>query len=243
MKRIFNTISQKWPEYLLEILVITIGILGAFALNSWNEVRKDNQQEHRYLVRLLEDINKDLSEFEEALNASEQRMKRALFLMEAASDSSLITKDPTYFVTSIEQAGYTKDPVLSDHTFEEIKSSGRLSIITNEDIRTSLAIYYDAVSSSEQYDFIRQSNQLTYMDKKFGILNASQQMAAGDYFISTQFTKEEGHEVFKRMISRPEFIEWLPTAIQSKKMTIRHLIKFKNQATGLKEMIQKELTK
>ncbi|MBN7814616.1 hypothetical protein [Algoriphagus pacificus] len=59
MKRILSILKEKWPEYILEILVITIGILGAFALNNWNEQNKNRIFEKEILSLINENLSKD----------------------------------------------------------------------------------------------------------------------------------------------------------------------------------------
>ena len=58
MKKILEILKQKWAEYLLEILVIVIGILGAFALNNWKEQRQRAVSEYEVLVELHSELIK-----------------------------------------------------------------------------------------------------------------------------------------------------------------------------------------
>jgi hypothetical protein len=63
MKRILSTLSQKWPEYLIESIVIVASIWGAFALESWNDNRKQLANERIFLTNVSENLTLDSIQF------------------------------------------------------------------------------------------------------------------------------------------------------------------------------------
>ncbi|MEQ8907359.1 DUF6090 family protein [Ekhidna sp.] len=243
MKRIFITLKEKWPEYLLEILVITIGILGAFALNNWNENRKEAQLERQFLERLSDDLTKDIEEIDVSLKSVIARKECTEFLMKVVENPMLLEENPHYFITSIEYAGYTNKPSISDHTFEEIKSSGRLSAISNIEIRNALAVYYDEIENRKQYDFISQDIQLQYLNKRYGILSPEQQIAVGSFSFETDFTLEDALPVYDRMIGNKAFVAWLPAIAQSQTRSIQVFRALHKRASELKSQVDEELDK
>ena len=71
MKKILETLKQKWAEYLLEVIVITMGILGAYALNGWNENRILKVKELMILVALKDNLDANIKILELGVQTSE----------------------------------------------------------------------------------------------------------------------------------------------------------------------------
>ena len=224
-----------------EILLVVIGILIALQVNNWNEARKNRIQERNFLVRLLTDINTDIENISSSIRLNKNRMQRAEFLLASMDQPQLAEDSATYFIRSIEYAGYTNNPVVSNNTFEEIKSSGKLSIIRNEKLRSVIQEYYSWTSERGQYNFILQDNQLNYLHERRGILSPRQQINMGSFKPSKQYTPSEAKEVYERMMKKTGFLKALPTVIQSQVRTDESFESIKKQAIDLKTKIENEI--
>lgn len=235
--------TSKYLKYAIgEIVLVVIGILIALQINNWNERRMDRILEKKFLVRFDEEITTNIGSISNSIALNKNRKQRAEFLMKTIDSPQLAENSASYFIRSIEHAGYTFYPVISDNTFQEIKSSGKLSLIRNEKIRSALQQYYSWWSFDlGQYNFIREDTQLRYNHEKQGILSPSQQISMGHFFDSIIYNPADGKQVYERMLKKTGYLALLPFIIQSQIEAEGSFEDIKRQAFDLRSMIQNEL--
>ena len=74
MKKIIDLLKEKWGEYVMEILVIIIGIFGAFILNDWNEKRKEKENFLILTEQLYNSIYTDILSFESIYKSTSKQI-------------------------------------------------------------------------------------------------------------------------------------------------------------------------
>jgi hypothetical protein len=159
MKNLITHLKAEWHKYLLEILVITLGILGAFALNNWNEKRKSQL--------LGEEIFSSLyMEF----NSNQQDLKGHLLRLERLITSTelvLSKTTPSYQNGTLENIDSLISLILdaptwnpSSFALSELQSSDQFQTFTSEDLRVKLFKWEQHFQNMlEWYDLFSNHNQ------------------------------------------------------------------------------------
>lgn len=137
MKKILETIKIKWAEYLLEVIVITLGVLSAFALNNWNENRINRLEEGRVLRDLKEEIGPAITKREELiLDVEKKRVRLAIVLDKLFSSPARTLNDID--CRSIWQITFETYDVPYLSVVEELIASGNISIVKNQELRKQM---------------------------------------------------------------------------------------------------------
>ncbi|WP_420576800.1 DUF6090 family protein [Ekhidna sp.] len=143
MKRIFTTFNEKWPEYILEILVITIGILGAFALNRWKENRDNAVTEVQILKEIRGNLKDDLLGIQDDLMHMESVRQGGLHILEFIENNDAPTVD---FSNSMARLRVTPHFDPNNSGYELLISKG-VGIIQNDSLRQSITKLFESTYS------------------------------------------------------------------------------------------------
>ena len=143
--------ENKFSKYLLyaigEIVLVVIGILIALQLNNLNEIDKVKDTEILYLNALHDEFSNNLIEVERVikLNAKGLAYANALLDKMGTSDLDLTEKvfDSLMYRTIVAEIQYRPSP----GTLIELVNSGKLSIISNRELRLKLASWDGILTS------------------------------------------------------------------------------------------------
>jgi len=138
MKKIIETLKLKWAEYLLEILVITVGILGAFMLNNWNENRKIAKEEKQALINIQRDFIENKRILIELMDDTKKATNSGLEIL-AYSEirKKPNTEDP---FNALLNGLFDIKPYYPQNGFlDDLLNSGKLGIFKNADLRNLLS--------------------------------------------------------------------------------------------------------
>ncbi|HCW07313.1 MAG TPA: hypothetical protein DGG95_08110 [Cytophagales bacterium] len=138
MKLLLSTIRKKWPEYILEVIVLIIGIYGAFALERWNENKNTKAFEHSTLQQILVNLKSD----RDNLIAIQTHNLRAIYSTKRilALDQSTPEMDSLKFWLG-DVAQFDRFQPLTN-AYEVLKARG-LDVLTNQELAYQIGKYYD----------------------------------------------------------------------------------------------------
>lgn len=159
MMKFFRTLRQRLlienraSKYLLyaigEILLVVIGILIAFQVDNWNENQKLRNTEQRYLLDLKDEFWYNKSELQRVRRLNDNNIVNAIeFIDYFGYDSPMVTEKE---FGALARGSLSREIQFnpSQGVLNEIISSGKLSLISNKELKFALSSWNGIMSETK----------------------------------------------------------------------------------------------
>lgn len=131
-----------WAEKILELVVVVVGILIAFALNNFAQNRKDARQERQHLAGIRADLVQDSLDLSAATQHLRERIKIGERVIPMMYNEEIPERDSAFAYIFRDMTSY--EPfVPNSSTFDALRYSGSLNGISDFDLRGKLVSHYD----------------------------------------------------------------------------------------------------
>jgi len=164
------THKKKWGEYFLEFLMLFLAVFLGFIAENQREHIVEHQREKKFAKRLLSDLRQDSLFFEMRIKLLEERQEAHGQFLKIMTDPLLATDSAVNRRFLALMRGTSND--FTTATYNQMKTSGSLRYIDNDDLTTSLQKYYEvllarASRDSEGADKFFIDYIISYMTKHF----------------------------------------------------------------------------
>lgn len=222
LKRLAEHIrKQDWFIVVIELLVVIVGLMMAFEVDRWREDMGEKKLERVYTQRLIDDIESDIPKLEYAIQLADMRKSFVELLMAVAENPAVAAEQPTSFLLAVDQAAFTYSPPLRRTTFDDLRSTGNMRLMHDQDMKTKLHDYYSFDESQLQFRSLDLSVEFHHFELSNGILSNRQVRFLQDRWLlvgpdnleemknTDPGEPDEIMAAAERLRNKPELVSWL----------------------------------
>ncbi|MEQ8552623.1 MAG: DUF6090 family protein [Cyclobacteriaceae bacterium] len=144
MKRI------NWPDHLVNLIVVILGISIAFYMEGWRSDQKSKQLEAQYLDNLIEDLRHD-NEYIDTLISIDHEKLKSLQIVSGATIGRPYNEDS--LLNHVFAIQYSPPFRTQKATYESLKTSGNIDVINEFALRNRIIeLYEQYYSAAQEFD-------------------------------------------------------------------------------------------
>lgn len=130
----------KWREYLIELLVVIIGISIAFAIENYAAHRKEKAEELLHLKGIVDDLETDARVFKEFAGYTKSTLNYVRRFNELIRNNDRTNDSLNYLLL---RSGWISSYEPRDITYNSLKTSGGLERLTSFELRRKIVYHYE----------------------------------------------------------------------------------------------------
>jgi hypothetical protein len=202
---------EMWPAYLIEVLVIILGISITLALEEWRDNSKEDKLASIYLKNLLSDIEADLQSLKYATDNTQLIINNGNELLAFVDGGSAASLAPAKIESDLQSILNRPNFISRDATFSDLKSSGNLHLLKDIQLKNLLFAYYSlAQNIKEVQDAERQATiviSAPYFLRRFPLGRGANGAMTQEEQRALAKDVEFGNNVLLRIENRKELLE------------------------------------
>lgn len=188
MSKILNTLKQKWPEYLLEMFVIIVSILGAFMLENWNTEKQERNIEKQYLNRFYDELILQKHLMDSTVQFYSDNIKIAESILSKYQLSQNLKQIDSLNLKLGLLMWSSQFPNINS-AYNDISSSGQMRLISNNNVREKIVEYYE--SNEASYSNVLQNYTLVFYPQIFPVLKSTVYIDLKEFKVDSTLTNSD----------------------------------------------------
>ena len=157
MGKFRELLERDWLKYGFETFAVLIGVLGAFALENWQDKLRDRQKEKEYVQNLVSDVNSQLSIISDQVAFETIMRTNCEDLIDLLNASPAELDKIGKLASNISRRTF----VVYNPVFEDLKYSGHLSLLSRTEQKNAVLGFYQL---AEYVELVLSKNNGTYAD-------------------------------------------------------------------------------